>query len=212
MYCTLSFGGKRMWFQNANSPIMEYLLFFHDVTFLLITIIALGIFFFIKEIFLPFRSHRLLIDNQEIEFIWTLTPCLVLFILTIPSLQLLYITDESNGVIASFKAIGHQWYWRYEWGEELNFDSYISSVLYRLLDVDNRISAKMGIPTRVFVSSTDVLHCWTVPVLGVKVDAVPGRLNQIFFSLNRPGLFFGQCSEICGSNHSFIPISIERIV
>ena len=201
-----------MWFQNANRPIIEYLLFFHDVTFLLILIIALAVFLIFELISLPIHLHRFLIDNQEIEFIWTLTPCVVLLILAIPSLQLLYLTDESHGVIQSFKAIGHQWYWSYEWGQEIIFDAYISSVAYRLLDVDNRLKANIAVPISVYVSRTDVLHCWTIPVLGAKVDAVPGRLNQIFFALNRPGVFFGQCSEICGSNHSFMPISLERIV
>ena len=88
----------------------------------------------------------------------------------------------------------------------------MSRVAYRLLDVDNRLKANIAVPISVYVSRTDVLHCWTIPVLGAKVDAVPGRLNQIFFALNRPGVFFGQCSEICGSNHSFMPISLERIV
>ena len=201
-----------MWFQNANSPIIEYLLFFHDVTFLLILIIAIAVFFFFELIFVPIDPHRFLIDNQEIEFIWTLTPCVVLLMLAIPRLQLLYLTDEAHGVLKSFKAIGHQWYWSYEWGQELIFDAYMTRVAYRLLDVDNRIKAEIAVPMRVYVSSTDVLHCWTIPVLGVKIDAVPGRLNQIFFSLNRPGIFFGQCSEICGSNHRFMPISLERVV
>lgn len=201
-----------MWFQNSCRPIIEYILFFHDVTFLLILVIALAVFLFFELIFFPIDPHRFLIDNQAIEFIWTLTPCIVLLILAIPSLQLLYLTDEASGVEQSFKAIGHQWYWSYEYGQEVLGDIYITESVYRLLDVDNRLKTEIIVPMSCYVTRTDVIHCWTIPVLGVKVDGVPGRLNQIFFSINRPGVFYGQCSEICGSNHRFIPICLERVV
>jgi cytochrome c oxidase subunit 2 len=202
-----------MWFQNAASPLIEYLIFFHDTTILLITIIGLGSLWFLSYTFFNKPSHRFLTDNQGIEFWWTLIPIIVLLSLAIPSLRLLYITDESGGCNLTLKVIGHQWYWSYELSDfrNIEFDSYIIRRFYRLLDVDHRVILPIDTPIRVLISAADVLHCWTVPVFGVKADAVPGRLNQVNIFIKRCGLFFGQCSEICGSNHSFIPIAIERV-
>ena len=144
---------------------------------------------------------------------------IVLLFIAFPSLRILYLLDEINNPSISIKSIGHQWYWSYEYSDFSNveFDSYIISQndsnidTFRLLDVDNRIILPINNQIRILVSATDVLHSWTIPSLGVKVDASPGRLNQTNFFINRPGLFFGQCSEICGANHSFIPIVIESI-
>lgn len=127
--------------------------------------------------------------------------------------------DEVYKPIITIKSIGHQWYWSYEYSDFLNleFDSYIiprneiSTEGFRLLDVDNRTVIPINSQIRILVTSSDVLHSWTVPSIGVKTDAVPGRLNQIRFYSNRPGLFFGQCSEICGANHRFMPIVIESV-
>lgn len=137
---------------------------------------------------------------------------------------MLYILDETVDSNLTIKSIGHQWYWSYEYsdfssigGNLLEFDSYIiprnelENGFFRLLDVDNRTVLPLHTQIRVLVSSADVLHSWTVPSIGVKADAVPGRLNQIKFISHRPGLFYGQCSEICGANHSFIPIVIEIV-
>jgi len=160
-----------------------------------------------------------------IECIWTIIPAAILIQIAIPSLLLLYILDESIDSSISIKVIGHQWYWRYEYTDfwsildnyQLEFDTYIvpsnelDSSIFRLLDVDNRTVIPYNIHTRVIISSADVLHAWTVPSLGVKADAVPGRLNQVKFIAQRPGLFFGQCSEICGANHRFMPIIMEAI-
>lgn len=139
--------------------------------------------------------------------------------IAIPSLRLIYIIDEISNPTISIKSIGHQWYWSYEYSDykNIDFDSYIipSNLLeiynFRLLDVDNRIIIPFKSQVRILVTSLDVIHSWTIPSLGVKIDATPGRLNQIKFISNRPGLYFGQCSEICGANHSFIPIVIERV-
>ena len=142
-----------------------------------------------------------------------------------PSLLLLYILDESIDSSLTIKVLGHQWYWRYEYTDfwsirsnvQIEFDSYIipqnelESNIFRLLDVDNRTIVPYKIHIRILISSADVLHAWTVPSLGVKADAIPGRLNQVKFIRQRPGIFFGQCSEICGANHSFIPIVIEIV-
>lgn len=164
-------------------------------------------------------THRFLLEGQLIEIIWTILPAATLIFIALPSLRLLYILDEVNKPIITIKTIGHQWYWSYEYSDFKNaeFDSYIipineiNNFNFRLLDVDNRIVIPYQSQIRVIVTAADVIHSWTVPSLGVKIDATPGRLNQIRFSTRRPGLFFGQCSEICGANHRFIPIVIERI-
>ena len=134
-------------------------------------------------------------------------------------IRLIYILDEINNPLVSIKTLGHQWFWSYEYSDfkKIEFDSYIvptndlENFNFRLLEVDNRIVIPYESQIRILVSSTDVIHSWTIPSAGVKIDATPGRLNQTRFNLNRSGLFFGQCSEICGANHRFIPIIIERI-
>jgi len=158
-------------------------------------------------------------EAQRVEAVWTIAPAVVLVILAIPSLRLLYQIDAISNPSLTVKAIGHQWYWRYEYNDffDLEFNSYIVPTNdlvgggYRLLEVDNRIVVPLGLETRMVVTSSDVIHSWTVPSFGVKIDAVPGRLNQVSFTPNRPGVFYGQCSEICGSNHSFMPVSVEVV-
>ena len=165
-----------------------------------------------------------LLERQIIECIWTIIPAIILIQIAIPSLLLLYILDESIDSSLTIKVIGHQWYWRYEYRDfwsinnnKIEFESYIiptnelDSSFFRLLDVDNRTVIPYNIHIRMLISSADVLHSWTVPSLGVKADAIPGRLNQVKFISQRPGIFFGQCSEICGANHRFMPIVIEII-
>lgn len=137
--------------------------------------------------------------------------------MAIPSLKILYLTDEIKNPIFSIKVLGHQWYWRYEYNDfiSINFDSFILDTLnsdnFRLLDVDNRLILPIQCQIRLLISSLDVIHSFAIPSLGVKVDALPGRINQIIININRSGLFFGQCSEICGINHRFIPIVLETV-
>jgi len=158
-------------------------------------------------------------EAQEIETIWTILPAIILLFLALPSLRLLYLTDELRQPGITLKAIGHQWYWRYEYSDfiDVEIDSYIVPVSdlspgeFRLLEVDNRVVLPIHLEIRVLVTAADVIHSWTVPSLGVKVDAIPGRLNQLGFTIRQPGVFYGQCSEICGANHSFIPIAIESV-
>lgn len=206
-------------FQDRNSPIIEQLNFFHDHTLLILTIITVLVIYLILILFTNKFTNRLLLHGQTIEIIWTVLPAIVLIFIAIPSLRLLYLLDEVNNPSITLKTVGHQWYWSYEYSDfkNIEFDSYIIPTnelelnSFRLLEVDNRIVLPINNQIRILVSAADVLHSWTVPALGVKVDATPGRLNQTNFLINRPGLFFGQCSEICGANHSFIPIVIERI-
>ena len=164
-------------------------------------------------------TNRFLLNGQIIEIIWTIIPAIVLIFIALPSIRLLYLLDEIRKPSITLKTVGHQWYWRIEYSDfkSIEFDSYIIPVNeiiqhnFRLLDVDNRIVLPINLKIRILVSAADVIHSWTVPALGVKVDGTPGRLNQTNFLINRPGLFFGQCSEICGANHRFIPITIERV-
>nr|UFZ12997.1 cytochrome c oxidase subunit II [Protohermes grandis] len=205
--------------QDSASPLMEQLTFFHDHTLLILIMITMLVGYLMMTLFFNKFTNRLLLEGQTIEIIWTILPAITLIFIALPSLQLLYLLDEISDPSITFKAIGHQWYWSYEYSDFLNteFDSYMIPMNemtdnnFRLLDVDNRIILPMLSQIRVLVTATDVLHSWTIPALGVKIDATPGRLNQTSFFINRPGLFYGQCSEICGANHSFMPIVIESV-
>ena len=205
-------------FQDSASPLIEQLIFFHDHAMLVLILITTLVGYILASLFSNKLTNRFLLEGQTIEVIWTILPAVILIFIALPSLRLLYLLDEINTPRVTVKAIGHQWYWSYEYSDflQVEFDSYIlpSNELrdsgFRLLDVDNRTVLPINTQVRVLVSAADVIHSWTVPALGVKADAIPGRLNQIGFNINRPGLFFGQCSEICGANHSFMPIVVER--
>nr|YP_001542718.1 cytochrome c oxidase subunit II [Anabrus simplex]ABM89638.1 cytochrome c oxidase subunit II [Anabrus simplex] len=206
--------------QNSASPLMEQLIFFHDHTLFILLMITVLVAYIMGSLLFNKFTHRYLLEGQTIEVIWTILPAITLIFIALPSLRLLYLLDESMDPLITVKTVGHQWYWSYEYTDfttPYEFDSYMLPYNemptngFRLLDVDNRTVLPMNTPVRVLVTAADVLHSWTVPALGVKVDATPGRLNQTSFFMNRPGLFYGQCSEICGANHSFMPIVIESI-
>nr|AND96054.1 cytochrome c oxidase subunit 2 [Onthophagus giraffa] len=205
--------------QDAASPLMEQLIMFHNHTLLILLMITVMVGYLMSTLFFNKFNYRFLLENQMIEIIWTIAPAVTLIFIALPSLQLLYLLDEINNPMISLKSIGHQWYWSYEYSDfkKLEFDSYMipmnemKSNNFRLLDVDNRTILPYNSQIRMLVTAADVIHSWTIPALSVKIDATPGRLNQISFLMNRTGLFFGQCSEICGANHSFMPIVIESI-
>nr|AFG29097.1 cytochrome c oxidase subunit II [Elgiva solicita] len=205
--------------QDSASPLMEQLTFFHDHALLILLMITLLVSYLMIALFFNSYINRFLLHGQLIEIIWTILPAIVLLFIALPSLRLLYLLDEINSPSITLKSIGHQWYWSYEYSDFLNieFDSYMVPSIdlpndgFRLLDVDNRVVLPMNSQVRILVTASDVIHSWTVPALGVKVDGTPGRLNQTNFLINRPGLFYGQCSEICGANHSFMPIVIESV-
>ena len=205
--------------QDACSPLMEQLIFFHDHAMLVLMMIISIVFYICFVILIGSYICMDLMEGQEVETVWTILPAVVLVFLALPSLRLLYLLDEVNDPCLTLKAIGHQWYWSYEYSDflDLEFDSYMvpTSDLevgdYRLLEVDHRAVVPVSCTVRVLVTAADVLHSWTVPALGVKADAVPGRLNQLSFYVSRPGVFYGQCSEICGANHSFMPIVLEAV-
>jgi len=205
--------------QDAVSPLMEQLVFFHDHAILILVLICSLITYALMALVVSSFTCRYILDGQAIETLWTLAPSVLLIFLAIPSLRLLYLVDEVNDPVLTIKTVGHQWYWTYEYADFVNaeFASYILEEgglgygEFRLLDVDNRVVLPYNITIRLLATSYDVIHSWTIPALGVKVDAIPGRLNQVTFFINQPGLYWGQCSEICGTNHSFIPIVIEAV-
>nr|YP_010704162.1 cytochrome c oxidase subunit II [Ptosima chinensis]WCO87655.1 cytochrome c oxidase subunit II [Ptosima chinensis] len=205
--------------QDSATPLMEQLTFFHDHALSILLIITTLVGFLMTSLFWNKSINRFLLEGQTIETIWTILPAVTLVFIALPSLQLLYLIDEINNPLVSMKSIGHQWYWSYEYSDfgKTEFDSYMTPTNslnesgLRLLDVDNRISLPINSQIRLLVTAADVIHSWTIPALGIKIDATPGRINQASFLINRPGIFFGQCSEICGANHSFMPIVLESI-
>nr|ALO20833.1 cytochrome c oxidase subunit 2 [Halitholus cirratus] len=208
-------------FQDSASPIAEQLIFFHDNVMFLIVIILVLVGWILIASMTNKHYYKYLVEGTAIEIIWTLVPAIILLFVAFPSLQLLYSMDEIVDPSLTIKAIGHQWYWSYEYsdvdGESIEFDSYMipTSDLetgdLRLLEVDNKVVVPVNTQVRVVVTGADVIHCFAVPSLGVKIDAIPGRLNQVSFLIKRPGVYYGQCSEICGSDHSFMPIVVEGV-
>nr|YP_003433815.1 cytochrome c oxidase subunit II [Flaccisagitta enflata]BAI68181.1 cytochrome oxidase subunit 2 [Flaccisagitta enflata] len=198
-------------FHDASSPLMENLHYFHDWAMVIITSIALVSFVFLWQLFLLKPIDRSFNEQQNIEWMWTILPGVILLGIGFPSIRILYLLDENGAPSLSLKAIGHQWYWSYEYNDfnSLEFDSYMTNSSYRLIDTDHRLILPTWAHIRVLVTAADVLHSWTLPTMGIKADAIPGRLNQLLFSIDRPGFYYGQCSEICGSNHSFMPITLE---
>nr|UPL65249.1 cytochrome c oxidase subunit II [Physopelta sp.] len=202
--------------QDAMSPLMEQLIMFHDHTITILTMITTLVTYIMISLSMNKYINRYLLEEQMIELIWTLLPAVTLIFIALPSLHLLYLIDEMNNPLMTLKTIGHQWYWSYEYSDfnNIEFDSYMKSNekgYFRLLDVDNRVILPINTSIRLMVTAADVLHAWAMPSLGVKIDATPGRLNQSSIFINQASLLFGQCSEICGANHSFMPIVIESV-
>lgn len=217
-------------FQDPASPIMEAIVNFHNYAMIFISFIVAGVMYLLGSICVEFAktnrviSHKYLIHGTFIETIWTIFPAVVLLFIAFPSFKLIYLIDEVIDPAITIKVIGHQWYWSYEYsdyadqdGSSIQFDSYMipTSDLqtgdFRLLETDNHLIVPVNTHVRVIITAADVLHSWSVPSLGVKLDAVPGRLNQTAFLANREGIFYGQCSEICGANHAFMPIVVESV-
>ena len=218
-------------FQDPATPIMEGIINFHNhLMFFLVVIGSFVIWLLVRCLILYNEDTNKEIDNfthsTTLEIVWTVVPAIILMVIAVPSFALLYSMDEILDPSITLKVVGHQWYWSYEYSdynhlteenESLNFDSYMIAeedlVLgsFRLLEVDNRVVLPVNTHVRVLVTAADVLHSWAIPSFGVKVDACPGRLNQTSLFIKRPGVFYGQCSEICGTNHGFMPIAIEVV-
>nr|QJQ26906.1 cytochrome c oxidase subunit 2 [Muraenolepis orangiensis] len=208
---------SQLGFQDAASPLMEELLMFHDHALLVVFLISAFVLYIILAMITTNMTDKYILDSQGVEIIWTILPALILILIALPSLRILYLMDEIDSPHLTVKAVGHQWYWSYEYTDyaDLAFDSYmippqdLTPGQFRLLEADHRMVIPVMTPVRALISAEDVLHSWAVPALGTKMDAVPGRLNQTTFVASRPGVYYGQCSEICGANHSFMPIVVE---
>jgi cytochrome c oxidase subunit II len=219
-----------IYFQDSATPQMEGLVELHDniMYYLVIILFSVGwIMFSIVRNYVDTRSpisHKYLNHGTLIELIWTITPAIILILIAFPSFKLLYLMDEVSDPSMTVLAEGHQWYWSYQYPDFLNssdefieFDSYIvpDSDLeeggLRMLEVDNRVILPELTHVRFIITSGDVIHSFAVPSLGIKGDAYPGRLNQASVFINREGVFYGQCSEICGILHSSMPIVIESL-
>jgi len=188
---------KDIIFPNANSPVIEQIIFFHDHSIIILVIITILITYIILNAVENKFTNRFLLEGQDIETIWTILPAIILLFIALPSLRLLYLIEESFEPSLRIKVIGHQWYWSYEYADfNISFDSFlipeteIKISSFRLLDVDNRLVIPFNVNTRFLVTAADVIHAWTIPALGIKVDAVPGRLNQLTRISSRPGVFF----------------------
>lgn len=195
---------------------MELINYFHDHIIILLTVVIVFVSYLFVVILLILQRDRIIVDSHFLELLWTVAPMIFLVFIALPSLYLLYVTEDSSSYRIIVKVVGHQWYWEYEYYNrvfgDVVFNSYMAveaEETYRLLDVDNRLCLPFKLGVILIVTSRDVLHSWAVPSLGVKTDAVPGRLNYLNILPSQVGVFYGQCSELCGTNHSFIPIVVE---
>ena len=201
--------------QDALRVTMEQIIYFHDYLIVVIIIIICVVGYFIGFVlFTKAYSSRIVADHL-VETVWTILPIVVLVFLVYPSIYLLYLIDERRvEFLCTLKVIGHQWYWSYKMDGVLNLeiDSYLDADrAVRLIDVDNRVVVPAQEYIRALITSSDVLHSWALPSLGVKIDAIPGRLNMFVFIVILNSVVHGQCREICGVNHSFIPIVLEAV-
>ena len=210
-------------FQPAATPVMEGIHSLHNLLLIVIFIIGIFVTCLLAYVIWRFRASKnpvpsKVTHNTFIEIIWTLGPVLVLIMIGIPSLKLLFFSDRIEHADLTIKAIGRQWYWSYEYPDDnISFDSLMIQDKdlkpgdLRLLEVDNRVVVPVGKAVRLIVTSEDVLHSFAVPSFGLKKDAVPGRLNETWFKTEREGVYYGQCSELCGIKHGFMPIAVEVV-
>lgn len=216
-------------FQDPATPIMEGIINLHHDLMFFICVISIFVSWMLGRTLWHFEQSQNKIPSSLshgtlIEMVWTITPAIILLIIAIPSFSLLYAMDEVISPAITIKTLGHQWYWSYEYSDYINEDN--ESIAYdsymipeedlelgqlRLLEVDNRMVIPVNTHIRLIVTAADVLHSWAVPSLGIKCDAIPGRLNQTSLFIKREGIYYGQCSEICGINHGFMPIVVEAV-
>ena len=211
-------------FQKAASQGMEDIVWFHDYMLLpIITAITVFVLFLLLYTCVRYRASRNKVasttsHNTLIEVLWTLIPCLILIVMAVPSFKVLYSQDTIPKADVTIKAVGYQWYWGYEYPDEnIIFDSYmvdekdLKENQPRLLTVDNEVYVPVNKVVKVMITANDVLHAWALPSFGVKRDAVPGRINETWFKADRTGTFYGQCSELCGIKHAFMPITVNVV-
>ena len=210
--------------QPAATQIAEQVHSFHNLLLVIISLISLFVLVLIVYVTWRFREDRNPVPsrrshNTVLEVVWTAVPVLILVIIATPSLRLLHFMERAPEPDVRIKAIGHQWYWSYVYPDHGNFtfDAILKSEDElepgepRLLATDNYVVLPVNKKIVVQVTASDVLHAWTVPAFGVKVDAIPGRLTQVWFEIKEPGIYYGQCSELCGVNHGFMPIAIRAV-
>lgn len=217
-------------FQDGATPTQEGITELHNSINFFLIIIFIGVIWILFTIILNYNTNNTQIiykytnHSTILELIWTIIPAFILIAIAFPSFKLLYLMDEVISPSITIKVIGHQWYWSTEYsdfindnGDSIEFDSYIvpdsdlEQGQYRLLEVDNRIVVPIDTSIRFIVTGQDVIHDFAIPSLGIKIDAIPGRLNQTSILIEREGVFYGQCSEICGVYHGFIPAVIEAV-
>jgi cytochrome c oxidase subunit 2 len=211
-------------FQKAASKGMEDIVWFHDYMLLpIITAITAFVLFLLLYTCIRFRASKNKVasttsHNTTIEVLWTLIPCLILIVMAVPSFKVLYSQDTIPKADVTIKAVGYQWYWGYEYPDEkIGFDSYmveekdLKANQPRLLTVDNEVYVPVNKVVKVMITANDVLHAWALPAFGVKRDAVPGRINETWFKAEKTGTYYGQCSELCGIKHAFMPITVNVV-
>ena len=211
-------------FQTALSPSMERIVDFNLMVTIIIVIITAFVFGLMAWIVIRYNKKRNPVPsktthNTMLEVIWTVVPVIILLIIAVPSFRLLYFTDKVEDADMTLKAIGHQWYWSYEYPDhgDFTFDAImleedeLEEGQPRLLATDEAVVLPVGAKIRLLTTADDVIHSWAIPAFGVKMDSVPGRVNETWFQINREGTYYGQCSELCGTLHGFMPIMIEAV-
>ncbi len=211
-------------FQPSASPVMTEINDFHNLLLVIITLIAVFVLGLMLYVMVRFSAKRNPVPsrtahNTVIEVIWTVIPIMILLLIAIPSFKLLYFMDRTVNPEITLKVIGHQWYWSYEYPDHGNFtfdstmipDKDLKPGQMRLLEVDNRVVLPVDTNIRVLFTATDVVHSWAVPAFGVKSDAIPGRLTETWVRIEREGVYYGQCSELCGVGHGFMPVTVEAV-
>ena len=211
-------------FQTALSPSMERIVDFNFMVTIIIVIITAFVFGLMAWIVIRYNKKRnptpsKTTHNTLLEVVWTVVPVIILLVIVVPSFRLLYYTDRVEEADMTLKAIGHQWYWSYEYPDHGDFtfdalileDDELEEGQPRLLATDTAVVLPVGAKIRLLTTADDVIHSWAVPALGVKMDSVPGRVNETWFQINREGIYYGQCSELCGTLHGFMPIMIEAV-
>ena len=211
--------------QEAATPLMERITSFHNLLLIIITVISLFVLALLVIVVVKYNEKAnptpsKTTHNTMIEVLWTVIPVLILVVVAIPSFKLLYKSDVVPKTDMTIKAIGSQWYWTYEYPDHGKFsfdsnmvaDDKLKPGQPRLLEVDNRVVIPVDTVVRLQITANDVLHSWTIPAFGRKLDAVPGRLNETYIGpVKKEGVYYGQCSELCGANHGFMPIAVEVV-
>jgi len=220
-------GGAKDWqlsFQDAASPMMERITDFYGLLFVVITVISIFVLVLLVYIMLRFNAKAnpkpsKTTHHTMLEVVWTIVPVLILLVISVPSLKLTYYLDRTTSPDMTLKVTGYQWYWGYEYPDQggFEFSSYmipeeeLQPGQKRLLETDNRVVLPIDTNIRLLITAGDVLHSWAVPAFGIKMDAVPGRMNETWVRIDKEGVYYGQCSELCGKDHGFMPITIEAV-